>query len=207
MFCQHVTIVVDSDTTCAPASIPGSSYELKACPMHLRFSHTSMQWIFWRIPFLPWPSKFKFEKAPLRRPSRMKWRTGWSWSKPVRFRPLANSNEPNAPQYCHVCDFWLAGPLSYHDHLVGKKHRKNVRVPATVFIQQWWRQRFASIATIIEIEDGHVLVCDMSGENWYEGPNIPPRELKVKLNAARGNPNYPYPRIFHFVYRDQTVAM
>ena len=38
----------------------------------LRFSHTSMQWIVRRIPFLPWPSKLKFEEAPPRRPSRTK---------------------------------------------------------------------------------------------------------------------------------------
>ena len=38
----------------------------------LRFLPTSMQWIVWRIPFLPWPSKFKFEEAPPRRPARTK---------------------------------------------------------------------------------------------------------------------------------------
>ena len=38
----------------------------------LRFSHTPMQWIARRIPFLRWPSNFTFEEAPPRRPSRAK---------------------------------------------------------------------------------------------------------------------------------------
>ena len=28
--------------------------------------------------------------------------------------------------WCPICEMWLSGPAQWEDHLIGKKHRKNV---------------------------------------------------------------------------------
>ena len=44
--------------------------------------------------------------------------------------PEQDRCQDDGRQFCHNCDMWLNGPKQYIDHLIGKKHTKNLRQQA-----------------------------------------------------------------------------
>ena len=79
--------------------------------------------------------------------------------------PEAMNDEEDGAIYCDDCDMWLNGPEQFDHHLIGKKHRKNVRTrelqqvpPATpLAIPENGEVMDLSEGTVLELSEWAVL--------------------------------------------------